>query len=97
VDARKKRPILQHASADNELSRAARIHCAQLGSHFQDCFGFGREIKRVFCFVIIEALQSKPIIEEHRRTARAIGEKTVKSAVQALREIRLLFRPMDQV
>src|SRR5580700_660629 len=95
--ARKKSPILEHATANNKLSDSARIRGAQLGAHLQDRFRFSRKIKCVFRFVIVKTLQTEAIIEEHRRAPRSIGEQAVKPAVQSLREIRLHFIPMDQV
>ena len=94
---RKERPVFQNAAADDELSNASWIGDPQFRANFEDGFRLCGEVKGIFCFVVINSLQSVTVIEEYGRPAGAVGYQTMKTAIQSFGKIRFLLISMNQV
>ena len=44
--------------------------------------------------MVIDPLQTVPVVEQLHRPARSVGDQTLKPAIQSLGKVRFLFIPV---
>jgi hypothetical protein len=71
------------------------MYSAKLRSNLQNGLCFGGKIERILRLVIVQPLESIPIVEESRSTSPAIRDYAVKPPIQPAWKVRLIFITMD--